>query len=111
MIRTMLTEIIFQLCKGNPGCLSMVVDVAKVIQPEKFPAFALTLAHNDLTGSRAYMLWNDACNRDTTAMIALVEKIEIGQLPMSTVEAHLSAGWCAPFTPQEMGEPEKGASK
>lgn len=93
-------ETIMMLSEGNPGCMQMLLDVAKVA-PNDFYDVVFTLARHKITGSRAYMLWNDACDRDTRATVDLIRSIYMGRLPIETVEAHLAEVRCRPFAPSE----------
>ncbi|MBR6570276.1 MAG: hypothetical protein IKK75_07460 [Clostridia bacterium] len=93
-------EVFIKLANGNPGAAQFLVNLAKEF-PNDFSGLAMIMARNHLTGSRVYMLWNDANNRDTAATVQLLLQIGNGRLPMAVVEKHLNEGWCRPFTPDE----------
>lgn len=94
-------RIVTIMAKGNPGCATMLVEIAKTRPPEDFYCVVDTFLTHGITGSRAYMLWNDACNRNTADLVELASKISSGRLPMNTVNAHLAEVRCRPFTADE----------
>ena len=100
MNQTPVERIFTVLAQGNPGCAQFLCELAKHTQDE-FWDYTKILARNRLTGSRAYMLWNDANNRDIVATAQLLRDIGSGRLSMEVVEAHLAEVWCRPFTPDE----------
>ena len=101
MYQTPFERIVTKMAKGNPGCAVMLVEIAKTRPPEDLFDVVKTFTAHDITGSRAYMLWNDACNRNTAELVELARKIGSGLLPMNTVNAHLAEGRCRPFTADE----------
>lgn len=105
MIHQTPVEAVFtMLAAGNPGAAHFLVDLAKKF-PEDFCDLTLIMAKHHLVGSRVYMLWNDANDRDTAATAELLRKIGSGRLPIDVVEAHLAEGRCRPFTPDEEIQP------
>jgi len=104
MYQSPIERVFTMLAQGNPGCVLFLAELAKAA-PVDFWNYAATLTKYRLFGSRAYMLWNDACGRDINATMEVLAKIGSGRLPMSVVEAHLAEGWCRPFTPDEETEP------
>ncbi len=89
-------DIVLYIAKGNPGCAQFLSEMLQK-DPLGFRYHSMILAKNNLRGSDAYMIWNDACGRDTEKAMRLLERIYSGELPIKTVRAHLDEGWCAPF--------------
>ena len=55
-------ELLVKLCKGNVGALQFLITMSH--KSRYAPAFLAWLDHNDICGEKAYLLWNDICNRD-----------------------------------------------
>ena len=87
--------------QGNPGCLLMLIEIIEHHQNAFFDVVDILTEH-DIRGSRAYMLWNDICERDTSKLISYVYMIRDGSLSMDVVNAHLSGGRGRPFTDDEL---------
>ena len=97
-MKAAITRIIDKLSEGNIGCASMLCSILKEVGPLEFFLVADALETNGIRGDRAYMLWNDACGRNTRETVKLIMEISRGIIPMATVNAHLAEGRCAPFT-------------
>lgn len=69
----------FDICEGNPGALSFVMQAyeANVFRAER--AFQ-RMKDNGITGSRLYMLWNDCCDRDTGKALAVMAKMAVEEI-------------------------------
>ena len=91
-----LADLMTVLSQGNPGCANMLVTVWNA-DIDDFMLVARTLINHRIFGSRAYMLWNDACAQDGGEFMRVIRAISSGELPMETVDEHLSKGWCEPF--------------
>ena len=101
---TLLTD----LCKGNPGCLNMLVRLLND-EPNDFLEAAEMMIQYRIYGSKAYMLWNDACGRDNDEFMKVVRAINDRTLPIWVVEEHLSSGYCQPFDLRKDGRYGTGA--
>ena len=100
MHQTPIEQIFTLLADSNPGAAQFLIAMAKEF-PDDFFGLTMIMAQHKLIGSRMYMLWNDANDRDTAATVQLLRQIGSGRLPMAVVEQHLAEGWCRPFTPDE----------
>lgn len=90
-------EVIIYLAENNPGCIAFLKELEQ-FTGMYFMKYATILHDNKLTGSRAYMLWNDACDRDIEKTTDLLRDIFSGRLSMNTVNKHLAEVRCRPFT-------------
>lgn len=104
MNQTPIEQIFTLLADENPGAAQFLVAMAKE-SPDDFFGLTMIMAQHKLIGSRIYMLWNDATDRDTAATVQLLRQIGSGRLPMTVVEKHLAEGRCRPFTPDEYLQP------
>ena len=89
--------------QGNPGCATFLAELAHLPGSNEPLAYVFnTIAkYPELRGSNAYMIWNDACDRDLHKAYKIFVAIYNGWLPMEVVRAHLAEGRCAPFKPEE----------
>lgn len=86
----------FDICEGNPGCLTFLMEAYKMdaLIAEK------CFSRMQLYGIRAeqlYMLWNDCCGRDTMFALAVMQEATVEEL-----NGHIFSGVRGiPFTPAE----------
>lgn len=88
------------LAQGNPGCMEMLVRIMKH-DPDEFVEVARMMHQRNLFADKAYMLWNDACDRDIGKFMRVVRAINSGRLSIDTVRQHMAGGRCEPFTELE----------
>lgn len=93
-------EVIGYLAQGNPGCIAFLNELAEHTG-QYFAKYANILKVKRLTGSRAYMIWNDACARNIEETVELLRDIGTGRLSMRVVDNHMATGRCFPFSPEE----------
>ena len=85
-------DIIVTLCDGNPGAITACLEILKhteEVDPYNVGGGIMSLLWLDtfkLYGPRIYMLWNDVCNRDVGAMLAVMRAYQLGQLEGVTME-------------------------
>ena len=61
----------FDICKGNPGALTFLMDAYKQFLFKAESAFQ-KLQNADITGDKLYMIWNDCCDNDTRKAIDMI---------------------------------------
>lgn len=61
----------FDICEGNPGALTFLVDAYSIDIGGAERAFQ-RMQDNNITGDKLYMLWNDCCDRDTKKAIQVM---------------------------------------
>lgn len=66
-------DVIVDIAKGNPSAMSFLFEVMQDYPSDALDVF-LNLLRLDITGSKAYMIWNDICDRDTEKSIDLIKK-------------------------------------
>ena len=88
---------------GNPGCATFLAELTRLSGTNEPFAYVFNtiFKYPELRGSKAYMIWNDACDRDLDKAYKVFVAIYNGWLPMEVVRAHLAEGCCAPFKPEE----------
>lgn len=86
---------------GNPGCAAFLCDLYSPDLLDLDMVINVMTRYPELRGSNGYMIWNDACDRDTKKACEVFWAILHGRLPIETVRAHLAEGFCAPFRPEE----------
>ena len=69
----------FDLCEGNPGALTFMLEAYKYRPFAAECAFA-RMRDAGITGSKLYMLWNDCCSRDTQKAVGIMRKHEIDDI-------------------------------
>lgn len=77
-------DIMVKMSDGNPGALTAMVSILQDgarIDPDDFFKGMGTLLHfdsADIYGSDIYVLWNDVCARNTTAMMGVMRASQLG---------------------------------
>ncbi len=66
----------FDICKGNPGALTFLIEAYKIHMGKAEMAFQ-KLQNADITGAKIYMLWNDCCERNVEKTIDMILKEDI----------------------------------
>ena len=80
-IRTQIVD----LCKGNPGCLAFLLEF-------NFPAdeiYLYLLGRLKINGERAYVLWNDCCDRNIYKVKAVLSAWADGDIPAEVISEHI----------------------
>lgn len=54
----------FEVCNGNPGALTFIMEAYDKNMFKAERAFQ-RMQDNNITGAKLYMLWNDCCGRNT----------------------------------------------
>lgn len=55
-------ELLVKLCEGNIGALTFLIELSH--KSRYAPAILAFLDHNNISGEKAYLLWNDICKND-----------------------------------------------
>ena len=66
----------FDICAGNPGALTFLMQAYEVDMFRAERAFQ-RMQDNGITGSRLYMLWNDCCGRDTDHALVVMLNMSV----------------------------------
>lgn len=69
----------FNICEGNPGALTFLMQAYDVDMFGAERAFQ-RMQNNNITGCKLYMLWNDCCNRDTKLSLQIMTKCSIEKI-------------------------------
>lgn len=69
----------FNICEGNPGALTFLVNAYDVDMFGAERAFQ-RMQDNGITGCKLYMLWNDCCNRDTELALKVMTNSSIEKI-------------------------------
>lgn len=86
---------------GNPGCAAFLCDLYNPDLLDLDMVINVMTMYPELRGSNGYMIWNDACDRNTKKACEVFWAILLGKLSMDVVRVHLAEGRCAPFKPEE----------
>jgi len=86
-----LQGIIIEFCQGNPGCMQFVTELINQRQEcGKDPIeLILEMYRHDVTGSRAYQLWNDCCGRDTEMAAEVIELVKKRKITKAELIEHV----------------------
>lgn len=76
---------IMMMAEGNPGCIQFLVELINIGEYSKFA----TLAKFEITGSRAYQLWNDCCDRDTKKAAEVLQLAQDGKISREELHEHV----------------------
>lgn len=90
----------FDICEGNPGALTFLMQAYDVDLFGAERAFQ-RMQDNGVTGCKLYMLWNDCCNRDTKLSLQIMTKCSIEK-----IKEHINyeGGRGFAFTAEELEE-------
>ena len=69
----------FDICKGNPGALTFLMDAYDKYLFKAEYAFQ-KMQDANIVGDKLYILWNDCCNRNTERTIDMVIENDIKTL-------------------------------
>lgn len=78
-------ESVLVMAEGNPGCIQFLVELINMGRICKFA----TLANFGITGSRAYQLWNDCCDRDTKKAAEVLQLAQDGKISREELHEHV----------------------
>lgn len=78
----------FELCDGNIGCYTFMVDAYDIDARGARTAFCNALAYG-IRGSRLYQLWNDCCGRDTRFTLEVLQYYD-----EETINRHIEGDGC-----------------
>lgn len=73
------------MAEGNPGCMQFLMELISIGEYAKFA----TLAKFGVTGSRAYQLWNDCCDRDTKKAAEVLQLAQDGKISREELHEHV----------------------
>lgn len=76
---------VMMMTEGNPGCMQFLVELISIGEYSKFA----TLAKSGITGSRAYQLWNDCCDRDTKKAAEVLQLAQDGKISREELHEHV----------------------
>lgn len=74
----------FEICQGNPGALTFMLDAYGVNMNDAEFGFS-RMAEANIMGSELYKLWNDCCGRQTAMAIDLMVKAPIEELKIYVI--------------------------
>lgn len=92
-------EMFMRICGNNPGCMQFCSELKRRNNGNEL---LMALLQMDLTGSRAYQLWNDCCNRDTDAAAEIIEAYMAGKISADEIHEHTDQGWGTAFDMEEL---------
>ena len=69
----------FDLCEGNPGALTFMMEAYDNFLFKAERAFA-RMRDNNISGSKLYMLWNDCCDRNTEKAVNIMCENDIDDI-------------------------------
>lgn len=78
-------ESVLVMAEGNPGCMQFLMELISIGEYAKFA----TLAKFGVTGSRAYQLWNDCCDRDTKKAAEVLQLAQDGKISREELHEHV----------------------
>lgn len=61
----------FDICNGNPGALTFLMDAYDKFMFKAERAFQ-KMQDAGITGDKLYMIWNDCCDRNTDRAISMI---------------------------------------
>lgn len=76
---------VMMMAEGNPGCMQFLVELISIGEYSKLA----TLAKFGISGSRAYQLWNDCCDRDTKKAAEVLQLAQDGKISREELYEHV----------------------
>lgn len=80
-------DTIHKMSEGNPGAMNTYMMAIE--ESDMSILVLLQFDTLELYGSRAYMLWNDCCQRDTMKMLAVLENWRTGKFTKVFIDDHV----------------------
>lgn len=83
---------ITKMCKGNPGALSVLVELCNKgheIDPDAFAGgmtHLMSLDSLNIYGPDVWMLYKDVCGQRISHMVAVLRAVQLGITPSATVK-------------------------
>ena len=94
-------EILDKMSEGNPGAISILTTLLfKETTHEMVDSvmhIILPLDTLGIYGSKLYMLWTDACDKNTDKVKKVIELWRIGKLTKEEIHENLNQGYAKPF--------------
>lgn len=89
-------EIVTKMSEGNPGAMAFIMDVISADQLD-IVYVIMPLDTLGIYGSKLYMLWNDACDRDIEKVKKVIDAWRISELTKEEIHENLNRGRALPF--------------
>lgn len=94
-------EILDKMSEGNPGALSILTTLLFKETAEELVDsvmhIILPLDTLGVYGSKLYMLWTDACDKNTDKVKKVIELWRIGKITKEEIHENLNQGYAKPF--------------
>lgn len=87
---------IIKMSEGNPGAMNFMM-MAISEDPMNVIKLILPLDTLELYGPKAYMLWNDCCDRDLSRVHKVLDAWREGRISKEEIQTNLSRGRGTPF--------------
>lgn len=102
------TNIMFEVAEGNPGCLQFLLELREIGMLEMA---TITLYEKRITGSRAYQLWNDCCDRKTDMAAEVLMMLQSGQVSRDDVMFYVDRPRGLPIDMEKLREKSENAKE
>jgi len=89
-------ETVMVMSEGNIGCATFLMEALEKDNATFFNII-LPLDTLDVYGSKAYMLWNDCCDRDLSKVEEVLTAWRTRKLSREEIHENLSQGRGTPF--------------
>lgn len=94
-------EILDKMSEGNPGAISILTTLLFKETTEELVDsvmhIILPLDTLGVYGSKLYMLWTDACDKNTDKVKKVIELWRTGKLTKEEIHENLNQGYAKPF--------------
>ena len=90
-------DILIEMSEGNPGALSFLMEELNLGDEIRFVVDVSFFDMYEIYGSKLYMFWNDACNRDLDKVKETILLIVSNKIPKEKIHENLDRGRALPF--------------
>lgn len=90
-------DILIERSEGNPGALTFLMEELNLGDEMRFIVDVSFFDMYEIYGSKLYMFWNDACNRDLDKVKETILLIISNMVPKEKVHENLNRGRALPF--------------
>ena len=89
-------DMIIKMAEGNPGALTFLMEA---LNEDQMNMMNIILSADvlEIYGSKLYMLWNDACNREVSKVRDVFDAWITGALSKERIHENLNQGRAKPF--------------
>lgn len=89
-------DVILKMSDGNPGAITFMIQLLSSGHPTDM-MIIVTLDALGIYGSKAYMVWNDICDKNLETVRLMMMNLSFGKITKEHLLENLSQGRAVPY--------------